>query len=1078
MKIHSFALILVALAVLSSGSYAQSLDSKTIGGTEFTLLSNTDQCLANCEAWIEWDLAFKPTDVDVLNSGIGQFKLDLATKENSKGLSSYGVEVWQDVLVDVDDYCFNEEPYSVPKNGKSCEAMFCKDGKVEGNCDCVSYSYDVCGSHKELKRVMVSDNFFNFKALAGNKYYLRVWGNKKASLEENSVDWIPTFFGEKVSQWAWWDNDWGYKKKITLKTDAYLAWDTTTDLAIPITQNAEDTSFWANVNADGSDVRFVNAAEDAELDFHFEDFDTLDQNMLAWVEVTDTFTSGANVEIYMYYGNAGASDAQDIDGTYPAIYTAVWDFNETSGTMGQDLTDNGYNLTHTNTPDLDVNGLLDGAITYKRAESERSSNTTLFDGGLTELTISFWWMKKGGWNSAEANDNVAIYKANAAGNLIYSLWSQATGAFIWRLDTGAVTHSISSAKVDWAANQWYHIVGTFSSTTNDMNLYVDGNLSSGGTLSEAMDALGAGVTDDFYIASEGGANYSDANVDAFHVFDGTVLNPADVNVLYYSQKGELQEVGPEVERGTDINVTSVEGYEFDFTGLPFFTETIDGNLTIGWSFFQPSNNRSTVDINYTDANSGSYNTYVIVKDLNMDSTVCTDQDWDDVPSTCYWDWNLSGVSDGNYYLFIESSLDVDDFADENFGIITDVNLIINVPLNEDTGESVVTPAMGYSVKITTPTDIRFYDNLAVDLNGYTVPLGTPILIKIDVNVADQYYSRQYNYQFDTAVGSETLQPYLAPVSKSGNFIFYVFNSTTTAPLEDVTINVTGIVPDTGTTEIQEITTDSAGTATIPLLLGTDYTVTFTYNGELVYSVSLVPTAASLYYQVGLDIGETVPEPEPTGGLYVEWLPTTLFLLQEPTGGVDINASITLIGKTLGTMRIRIFDTNGCLYDDNSFGGTWEDGNIVVFNVDLNKAGLKNIYTNTACIFDTNTNLYSIYVQIDVNATDGNQYHSRSINWQVVQLDNYQWNVWYRLGITANALNAPGSVVVTSVIAFFVMFLVIVAASKVSGNTFFSAVVGLMVLGLFVYWGWFLMTAFAFICVGTIIIAFFYWGKDK
>ena len=143
---------------------------------------------------------------------------------------------------------------------------------------------------------------------------------------------------------------------------------------------------------------------------------------------------------------------------------------------------------------------------------------------------------------------------------------------------------------------------------------------------------------------------------------------------------------------------------------------------------------------------------------------------------------------------------------------------------------------------------------------------------------------------------------------------------------------------------------------------------------------------------------------------------------------------------------------------------------------MNTGASTNIWTGTPCIYDTNSNLFSIYVQVDINATDGNSYSARSINWQIVQLDNYQWNVWYRLGLTAGTLNEPGSLAITSIIAFFVVFLAVFAASKVVGNSFFTAMVGLFVLGFFVMFGWFSFVVFAFIVFATLMYAMYSWGK--
>jgi len=526
----------------------------------------------------------------------------------------------------------------------------------------------------------------------------------------------------------------------------------------------------------------------------------------------------------------------------------------------------------------------------------------------------------------------------------------------------------------------------------------------------------------------------------------------------------------------DLNITTING--LDFKTNPIFAYGIDGNITIDFSVYNSGNRRLTIDLN-TSKNGTQGTGTVIVEDLNLTAAYCVDQDFTTV-SECSYTWDYSLVDDGNYGIIglIEDTGNITDFnsSDGNFQITNDVNIIVLAPINENTGVTIPTSTIGYSVKITTEDTIKFYDDM-IDLNAFCIPLqSTPVLITIDVNIADEYYPRQYSIDFTEGLETYTLQPYLPPVADSGNFIFYVTNLTTTGPLSDVTILIDGVVPGADGVVIQEIVTDAAGTATIPMLLDTEYTATFWYDGILVHTATLVPTAGSLTYRIGLDIGVESTPPAPIGGLFIKWSPTTGYLLQESDGSIDINAQIWLYNKTLSAMQVRVYDTNGCLHSNRFFTPLWTDGNTVYLQPDLNIGTALNIYTGLPCVFDNNSNLQSIFVRIDANSVDGNVYSATSIYWQIVQLDNYQWNLWYRLGITADALNPPGSKVITSIISFFVVFLAVFAASKTVGNSFFTAMVGLILLGMCVYFGWFDFVIFAFIAFATVMYAMYSWGK--
>ncbi len=120
----------------------------------------------------------------------------------------------------------------------------------------------------------------------------------------------------------------------------------------------------------------------------------------------------------------------------------------------------------------------------------------------------------------------------------------------------------------------------------------------------------------------------------------------------------------------DVNVIKIDTYP-DNQGLPSFSYYADANLTIDFNVFDSDNDRLTVDINYSSGNTEGAGTK-IVDDMNLVSAVCSDQDWNDDPSTCSWDFNIHSSlisSDGNYFILIEVSDAIEtDFnaSDNNF----------------------------------------------------------------------------------------------------------------------------------------------------------------------------------------------------------------------------------------------------------------------------------------------------------------------------------------------------------------------------------------------------------------------------
>jgi len=138
---------------------------------------------------------------------------------------------------------------------------------------------------------------------------------------------------------TWWNNEWSYRKKITLDT-------TTTGVAISdpigtapvlIRLHAGNFQFDA-AKEDGSDIRFVAEDNKTLLPYHIEKYDALMGEAFLWVKVPDV-RPGAKTSFWLYCGNGSpkldkGGDAKD---TYDPDTVLVYHFNE-HGTPAIDST--------------------------------------------------------------------------------------------------------------------------------------------------------------------------------------------------------------------------------------------------------------------------------------------------------------------------------------------------------------------------------------------------------------------------------------------------------------------------------------------------------------------------------------------------------------------------------------------------------------------------------------------------------------------------------------------------------------------------------------------------------------------
>jgi biopolymer transport protein ExbB len=129
---------------------------------------------------------------------------------------------------------------------------------------------------------------------------------------------------------AWWNDDWAFRKEITLDSAAAGVKDEVVDAPVLVRLSIANFPYFADARPDGADFRVVAADDKSELKFHFEKFDAQSQVALLWVRVP-RLPVGASEKIYIYYGNAKAGSAADAAATYDASQALAYHFAEAAG---------------------------------------------------------------------------------------------------------------------------------------------------------------------------------------------------------------------------------------------------------------------------------------------------------------------------------------------------------------------------------------------------------------------------------------------------------------------------------------------------------------------------------------------------------------------------------------------------------------------------------------------------------------------------------------------------------------------------------------------------------------------------
>jgi len=374
---------------------------------------------------------------------------------------------------------------------------------------------------------------------------------------------------------AWWNDDWSYRKKITVNAGPQGGALTEDVMRAPILVRLHDGNFqFADAKDDGSDLRFVAADDTTPLKFHIDTYDSLLGIALVWVDVP-AIRAGAAADIWLYYGNtkadANAPAGADPRGTYDNDQTLVYHFGET------------------NAPPRDTTAFNNGAQTaVTSVDNSIIGRGAHFNGaGILALPSSpslaiaqggaFTWSA---WVKPDTTQpqSVLFVKRDGANGLIIGIDQGAP--YVSVVNGANVARNTAAAPIAPAA--WHHIAVTAS---DRVTLYVDGKQA--GVLAASLPALAgtAALGGDSAAAPPpagqapvGGPAAAQANGFAGDVDElemaKTARSAAFIAAAYASQSenGQMVAYGQDEENA---------GWSGGYFGVILQSVTIDGWVVIG-----------------------------------------------------------------------------------------------------------------------------------------------------------------------------------------------------------------------------------------------------------------------------------------------------------------------------------------------------------------------------------------------------------------------------------------------------------------------------------------------------------------
>lgn len=256
---------------------------------------------------------------------------------------------------------------------------------------------------------------------------------------------------------AWWQDDWHYRKQISVDTTPQGAAinETLGRTALLVRLHTGNFTF-DGVKEDGSDLRFVAADDKTVLNHQIESFDPLMGMALIWVDVP-VITGGQRQDIWMYYGNQKAPATGNGQLTFDPNFTALYHFDGANGTPPKDTT--AYGNTAQSATGASIDGVMGRALQFSGQPLLLPASPSLQHNAGSAFTFSAWLRLD------QANgEQVVLARREGANNLLLGL-SQGT-PFV-EIDG---QRAVSTQPLN--PGQWQHLALTAEGSK--VSLYVNG----------------------------------------------------------------------------------------------------------------------------------------------------------------------------------------------------------------------------------------------------------------------------------------------------------------------------------------------------------------------------------------------------------------------------------------------------------------------------------------------------------------------------------------------------------------------------------------------------------------------------
>jgi hypothetical protein len=273
---------------------------------------------------------------------------------------------------------------------------------------------------------------------------------------------------------AWWNS--AYKHRLAITIAGADLQDNLTDFPVMVKLAAAGPFVFADANANGDDLVFIDSDGSTVLDYDIDDLHT-NGPWWIWVKVP-TLTKSVNHVITLYYANPSATPTASGSNTFSDDVSV-----HHLGATFADETGHGHTGVATGT--TRGNGLMGGSTTFNgTSDVVRIPHDAAYD-FTNAMTVSAWIQ------APNATTFTGYEPFVAKGDHTWRIQSGSTSAGIGTNDTGQFGTSHTGTDFDNVNGMttidngtWHHIAATYNGTTKA--LYVDGVLDGSDTLGQSI----------------------------------------------------------------------------------------------------------------------------------------------------------------------------------------------------------------------------------------------------------------------------------------------------------------------------------------------------------------------------------------------------------------------------------------------------------------------------------------------------------------------------------------------------------------------------------------------------------------